>query len=152
LAQITDKKAKLADEWVVSNMEHGKYKELQLSLNKEEMRLKSLRANIHPSRFTELEGVNETLRYLENQFHDSPRATKDNGGGLKLLEKIKPKIMIAGLKDIDSIECVTPLLLIRQVLKRLQVNFVVFKDRIEIRCQIPYESYKSINAIMTLGL
>jgi len=44
LAQITNKKAKLADEWVVSNMAPEKYKELQFNLNKEEMRLKSLRA------------------------------------------------------------------------------------------------------------
>jgi hypothetical protein len=44
-------------------MEPGKYKELQLSLNDEEMRLKSLRANTHPSRLTELESVNETLQY-----------------------------------------------------------------------------------------
>jgi type III secretion system FlhB-like substrate exporter len=60
--------------------------------------------------------------------------------------------MIAGLEDIDAIECVTSLLLRRQVLNRLQVNLVVFKDRNEIRCQIPYETYKSINAIITLGL
>ena len=61
LAQMKDQKAKLADEWVFSNMDPDKYKELQSNLNKKEIRLKSLRANIHPSRLIELESVNETL-------------------------------------------------------------------------------------------
>ena len=77
---------------------------------------------------------------------------KDNGGGLKLLEKFKPKIKIDGFEDIASIESTTSPGLKRQVLNKLQVRLVVFSDRIEIRCQIPYESYKSINIIMTLGL
>ena len=61
LAQIIDKKAKLPDEWVLSNTNPDKYKELQSYLNKEEMRLKPLRANIHPARLIELESVKETL-------------------------------------------------------------------------------------------
>ena len=61
LAQIIDKKAKLPDEWVLSNTNPDKYKELQSYLNKEEMRLKPFRANIHPARLIELESVKETL-------------------------------------------------------------------------------------------
>jgi site-specific DNA recombinase len=152
LAQIIDKKAKLADEWVVSNMEPEKYKELQSSLNKEEMRLKSLRANIHPSRLTELESVNETLQYWHNQFQEAPVATEDHGGGLKLLEKTKPLIKIYGFEDIDQIENITSLTLKRQILNKLQVKLAAFDDHVEIKCQIPYETYKSIDVIMTIGL
>jgi hypothetical protein len=78
--------------------------------------------------------------------------TGDQGGGLKLLEKTKPKIKIAGFEDIGVAECSTSVALKRQVLNKLQVNLVAFKDRIEIRCQIPYETFKSINAIMTTAL
>ena len=152
LVQISNKKARLADQWVLSNMNPEKYKELQFNLNKEEMRLKSLRANIDPSRLIELESVNEILRYWENQFQYDPAATNDNGGGLRLLEKIKPKIGIAGFEGIGSIECITSLALKRRILDELQVKLVVFYDRIKIRCQIPYETYKSISVIMTMGL
>jgi hypothetical protein len=38
----------------------------------------------------------------------------------------------------------------RQILDNLQVNSEVFENSIESRCQIPYETYKSINVIMTI--
>jgi site-specific DNA recombinase len=152
LAQIADKKARLADEFVLNNMALEKLRELQSYLNKEEMRLKSLRSNIHPARLIELQNVNETLQYWQNLFQEDSAATNNTGGGLRLLEKIKPKIGIADFEDTGSIECITSLTLKRQVLDKLQVKLVVFDDRIEIRCQIPYDTYKSINAIMTIGL
>jgi hypothetical protein len=54
LLDLTDKKARLADQWVITNMDPEKYRKLQSNLNKEETRLKSLRANMDPSRLTEL--------------------------------------------------------------------------------------------------
>jgi predicted nuclease with TOPRIM domain len=50
LADITDKKARLDDQWVITNMDPEKYKRLQSNLNKEETRLKSLKATMDPSR------------------------------------------------------------------------------------------------------
>ena len=152
LAQITNKKAKLADEWVVSNMAPEKYKELQFNLNKEEMRLKSLRANIHPARLIEFENANETLQYWQNQFESETFIAGNGHGGVKLLEKTKPRIMIYGFEKIDPIENITSLISKRQILDKLQLKLVVFDDRIEIRCQIPIESDKSIRVIMTIGL
>jgi site-specific DNA recombinase len=152
LGQITDKKAKLADEWVISNMAPEKYKELQFNLNKEEMRLKSLRANIHPSRLIELENVNETLRYWQDQFDSEVSTARDIRGGVKLLEKTKPGIKIYGFEDIDPIETLTSLSAKRQILDQLDVKLVAFSDRIEIKCRIPVEADKSANVIMTLGL
>jgi site-specific DNA recombinase len=152
LADITDKKAKLADDWVVSNMDPDKYKKLQFDLKKEEIRLKSLKANMDPTRLVELENINKTLQYWEYQFQSSTLPSGDNGGGIKLLEKIKPEIKIYGFEDIDPIETITSLALKRQILDRLQVNLVIFNDRIEIRCQIPMEPDKSTNVILNLEL
>ena len=152
LAQIRDKKTKLADEWVVSNMDPDKYKELQFTLNKEEMRLKSVRANMDSSRFTELESITETLEYWQTQFQSPAWASQDNGGGLKLLEKTKPVIMIYGFEDTDLTESLMTPTLQRQILDTLQVKLVVFNDRIEVKCQIPIEPNKSANIILSLGL
>jgi hypothetical protein len=52
-------------------MDPEKYKKLQSNLNKEETRLKSLRANMDPSRLAELESINATLLYWQNQFQPS---------------------------------------------------------------------------------
>jgi hypothetical protein len=78
--------------------------------------------------------------------------TEDNGGGVKILEQTKPTCKIYGFDDIEPMESITSQTAKRQLLDRLQVNLVVFKDLIEIRCKIPYETYKSINVVMTTGL
>jgi hypothetical protein len=152
LARIADKKARLADAWVLTNMDPDKYKKLQSNLSKEEIRLKSLRADIDPSRLTELESVRETLEYWQNQFQSAAWATEDSGGGLKLLEKTKPAIRIAGLEGIGPMDCTTSPAIKRQIMNKLQVKLVVFHDRIEIRCQIPFETDRSVSVILTLGL
>ena len=152
LAQITDKKARLADEWVLNNMDPDRFKELQSDLNKEEIRLKSIRANMDPSRLAELESVNEMLKYWQNQTQSPAWATEDNGGGLKLLERIKPAIKIPGFEDTAPIESMASTTLRRQIIDKLRVNIVVFIDRIEINCKIPIETDKFFNVILTIRL
>jgi type III secretion system FlhB-like substrate exporter len=105
-----------------------------------------------PSRLAELESVNETLQYWQTQFQDAPASSEINGGGLKLLEKTRPAIKISGLEDIALVESTMSRALKRQIMNKLQVRLVAFNDHIEIKCRIPYESYKSIAVIMTIGL
>ena len=152
LAQISIQKAKLADEWVVSNMDPDKYRELQFTLNKEEMRLKSIRANMEPARIVELESITQTLEYWQTQFQSPDCSTESDHGGLKLLEKTKPAIKIYGFEDINLTESLTSPTLQRQILDKIQVKLVVFNDRIEVKCQIPIEPNKSANIILSLGL
>jgi site-specific DNA recombinase len=147
LIDITNKKAKLADEWIISNMDPDKYKELQTSLNKEEIRLKSLRANMDSSQLAELESASEVLKYWQDQFCPT---IADNGNGIKVLENTKPTIKLVGLEDIDIITRTTPPATQRQIMDRLQTKIVVFHDCIEIRCQLLFESNKSINVTLTI--
>ena len=140
------------DEWVITNMDPEKYKRLQSNLNKEETRLKSIRANMDPSRLSELEGINETLKLWHNRFPAVASSTEDNGGGVKILEQTKPTCKIYGFEDIELIESITSQTAKRQILDRLQLKLVVFSDRIEIRCEIPIEPDKSISVILPLGL
>jgi hypothetical protein len=133
-------------------MDPEKYKRLQSNLNKEETRLKSLKATMDPSRLVELESINETLRYWHNQFQPAAAAAEGNTGGVEILEQTKPAIRIYGFEGIDTTEAITSLTLKRQILDKLQVNLVVFNDRIEIRCQIPIDLGKSTNLILNLEL
>jgi len=152
LVDITDKKARLADQWVITNMDPEKYKRLQSNLNKEETRLKSLRANMDPSRLAELESINATLQYWHDQFQSAAVAAEGNGGGVEILKQTKPAIRIYGFENVESIESITSTTAKREIMDRLRVNLVVFNDRIEIRCQIPLEQNESINVILNLEL
>jgi hypothetical protein len=105
-----------------------------------------------PSRLSELEGINETLKLWHNRFPAVASVTEDNGGGVKILEQTKPTCKIYGFDDIEPMENITSQTAKRQLLDRLQVNLVVFKDLIEIRCKIPIESDKSTNLILNLEL
>jgi site-specific DNA recombinase len=147
LIDITNKKAKLADEWIITNMDPDKYKELQAGLNKEEIRLKSLRANMDSSQLAELEGANEVLMYWQDQLKP---ISIDSNSGIKVLEKIKPTIKLVGLEDIDITDSNASSATQRQIMCRLQTKIVVFHDCIEIRCQLPLESNRSINVTLTI--
>jgi hypothetical protein len=133
-------------------MDPEKYRRLQSNLNKEETRLKSLRANMDPSRLTELESINATLQWWPNQLESSAVTAEGNSGGVIISEKTKPAIKVYGFEDIEPIENITSLAAIREIMDRLRVNLVVFNDRIEIRCQIPMEPEKYINVILNLDL
>jgi len=152
LADITDKKTRLADEWVITNMDPEKYKKLQFNLKREEIRLKSVKATMDPSRLIELESINETLHYWHSRFQDTINVSAGNGGRINILEETKPAIKIYGFENIDLTGDNPSLTLKREILDKLQVNLVVFNDQIEIRCQIPIEASKSTHVILTLGL
>jgi len=151
LVDITDKKARLADQWVITNMDPEKYKRLQSNLNKEETRLKSLRANMDPSRLAELESINATLQYWHDQFQSTAVAAEGNSGGSNILEKTKLPIKVYGFEDIEHIVSTTSLSAKRQILDKLDLKLVVFDNRIEIKCQIPFEANRSANVILTLN-
>jgi hypothetical protein len=53
-----------------------------------------------PSRLTELESINATLQYWQNQFQSETKAAEGNGSGVSILEKTKPAIKIYGFEDI----------------------------------------------------
>jgi len=152
LVDITDKKARLADQWVITNMDPEKYKKLQSNLNKEETRLKSLRANMDPSRLAELESINVTLQYWHDQFQSVSLAADGIGAGINVLEQTKPAIKVYGFEDIEPIESITSITAKREIMNRLRVNLVVFNDHIEIRCQIPMEAERSVNVILNLEI
>ena len=57
LVQIAEQKMRLADVWVVSNVNAERLHELRQSLEKEETRLASIRAAIDPAQIQELEST-----------------------------------------------------------------------------------------------
>ena len=120
---------------------------MQSNLNKEEIRLKSLRANINPTQFAELESANVVLKHWQDQFQ---RVATNNDSGISVLQNPKPAIKIVGLEDIELTQYMKSPILKRQVMNRLQTKIVVFHDCVEIRRQLTFESNKSINVNLTI--
>jgi hypothetical protein len=96
--------------------------------------------------------LSRTLQYWHDQFQYATVAVEGSSGGAYILEKTKPVIKIYGFEDTESIENIMSITERRQILDKLQVNLVVFNNRIEIRCQIPIAPEKSVNAILNLEM
>jgi len=124
LLQIAKKKAKLADDWVQTNMDAEKFKELQQSLNKEEVRLKSIRNEIDPAQIQELESTRGLLCFWQKRLVDDPHKTV---------------LTLVGLEDKNTSNIMHFPADRRGWLDLLQVRLVVFLDRIEIKAVYPIQ-------------
>lgn len=136
LAQIGQKKARLADSWVVDNMNEERFRELQQSLDKEEARLKSIRNEIDPAQIAELESTRGSLSFWQAQMQTLAWNCEDEneeGKMVKVLEtphKNTLKIVELGDQDIGKIIGFPTTR--RELLDKLQVHVVVFNDIIKV--------------------
>jgi predicted nucleic acid-binding Zn-ribbon protein len=68
LHEIAVQKARLADDCVVRHMNNDKFKELKDNLDREEIRIRALKAKIDPSQKADLESTRGVLRFWEDQI------------------------------------------------------------------------------------
>jgi site-specific DNA recombinase len=139
ISQIVKKKAKLADEWVKTNMDAEKYNAMQQSLDKEEARLKSIRTEIDPAQIEELEITRGMLRFWGSQLNSMAWNTENEDGSMvQVMEKphkMALKILDIDDKDLSKITAFPATK--RELLDKLQVRLVVFEDRIEVNAIFP---------------
>ena len=139
LIEIADRKSRLADEFVVKNMNPQKFKQLQSDLDKEEVRLRSLRSNIDPEQLTELETTQSMLRHWESQLNAMAwNTTNEDGSMVKLVEQPhKLMLNIIGLGDKELTNTLGFPATKRELLDKLQVKVIVFPDRAEVKAVFP---------------
>ncbi len=130
LVEMGKKKAKLADKWVMTNMDVGKYKELQQALNQEESRLMSIRNEIDPAQIEELETTRGMLMFWQNQLKAMAwNIENEDGSMVKLVEQPhKLTLSIIGLEDKELTNTIGFPATKRELLDRLQVRLMVFND------------------------
>lgn len=135
LVEITKKKARLADSWVVENMNAEKFRELQQSLDQEEARLRSIRNEIDPAQIAELESTRGMLRFWKCQLQSMAWNTENEDGSMIRLvdEPHKTVLQIAEFEDQDVSRVMGFPATKREILDKLQAQVVVFHDRIEIK-------------------
>jgi len=124
LSQIAEQKSRLANGFVMLNMNAAKYQELQKSLDVEEARLKGIRNEIDPAQLEELERTREELRSLEEELQKMAWNTEKEDGrmdrSVNSPHKVFQQLVISKY---------TP----REWLEKLQMRLMVYHDRIEIK-------------------
>ena len=141
LAEIAEKKDKLANSWVVENMNAERFRELQQSLDQEEARLRSIHNELDPSQIAELESTRGVLRFWKSQLQSMAWDTEDEDGSkIRVMDKPhKTALRIAGFEDQNISKLMGFPATKRQLLDKLQVRVVVFHDRIEVKAIFPIE-------------
>ncbi len=141
LAEIAGQKAKLADDWIIRYMNNDRFKELKENLDKEETRIRSLKAEIDPAQIAELESTRGVLRFWESQIEEMARNTENEDGSMMRSydgphEKALTLIGFGNKTLSDTMGFPTSK---RDLFNKLQMRLVVFNDRIEINGLFPIE-------------
>jgi hypothetical protein len=141
LAEIAGQKARLADDWVVRHINNDKVKELRDSLDKEEARIKALRAESDPSQIAELESTKGVLRFWEDQPKSMAWNTENEDGSMiRLVDKPHQVVLkVVGFEDRKLSDTLGFPTSKRQLLDKLQVKLVIFNDRIEVNGLFPIQ-------------
>jgi len=139
LSEISEQKARLADDWVTQHMGVSRFKELQQSLDKEETRLRSIRSNIDPAQIEELEQTQGMLCFWDRQLQSMAwNLETEDGQMVRTVDKPHQMILkILGLDSVDMTKVFQFPSTKRELLDKLQVRVVVFPDRSDINAALP---------------
>ena len=85
LADIAEQKARLAEDWIMRNLNKEKFKELKDTLDREEARMKALRAEIDPAQIEELKSTRGMLNFWEGQIKSMVWNTENEDGTMARL-------------------------------------------------------------------
>ena len=139
LIEIAGQKSRLANEFVVKNMDPDKFNQLHSDLDKEEARLRSLHSNIDPEQLTELEITQSMLRFWKSQIDAMAWNTENEDGSMvKLVEQPHKLVLnIVGLGDKRLTNIFGFPADEREILDKLQVKVIAFPDRAEVKAVFP---------------
>jgi site-specific DNA recombinase len=139
LLEIQERKARLMEDYVVRNMDPGKFKEYQRSLQEEEDRLTSMQAEVDPAQIEELQKTKGLLEFWQTQIDAMAWNTEDEDGQrVRIVDMPHLNVLrIVGLDDKDmNLDFPTTR---RQLLDLLQTRLTVFEDRVEVKAIFPIE-------------
>ncbi len=141
LAEIAEQKARLAEDWIMRHMNGERFKELKDSLDREESRMKALRAEIDPAQLEELENTRGMLNFWEDQIRAMAWNTENEDGTMVRLVDgpHQAALKLVGFDDVDLSKSVGFPTSRRQLLDKLQVRLSVFDDRVEVKSLFPVE-------------
>ena len=162
LVEIRNKKARLAEEWVISAISKEKVAKSKAELEAEEARLSAIRQEIDPAQIDELENTKSWLSFWQNRKHELDlRLNLIAEGATDEVEQqnhqaSKVAAVLLGMADIDNDnlrdEIGSPTTK-RQLFDYLQLEIIPFSDRIDIKAALPIKSidFQDYNPDCTSG-
>ncbi|HEY41530.1 MAG TPA: recombinase family protein [Dehalococcoidia bacterium] len=141
LAEIAEKKRRLAEDWVVGSLPKDKANAIKANLDIEEIRLKSIKDEIDPAQLEELETTRYWLQFWAGRRHDLDlRLNLIMGNQTEKGQAAEVAKVITGMADIEDAslrdEVGSPATK-RQLLDYLQCAVIPYPDRIEIKAFLP---------------
>jgi hypothetical protein len=149
LSEIRNKKARLAEDWVVNALSKEKVAKSKGELEAEEARLSAIRQEIDPAQIAELENTKSWLSFWQNRKHELDlRLNLIAEGATDEVEQqnrqaSKVAAVLLGMADIDNDnlrdETGSPTTK-RQLFDYLQLEVIPFSDRIDIKAALTIKS------------
>jgi hypothetical protein len=141
LAEIAAQKSKLADDWVIHHMNNDRFKELKDNLDREESRIRAMKAEIDPAQIADLESTMGVLRFWEAQIKSMAWNTENEDGSMFRLvnQPHQVALKVVGFEDKELGKTLGFPTSKRELLDKLQVKLVVLNDRIEVKGLFPIQ-------------
>jgi len=157
LKEINAMKSRLADKFIIDNMDSEKYKAAQQNLEKEEARLIVLRKDVDPDQLAELELTRGMLKFWQNQVTEMKKNLEEPDEDKRIMFKMtdEPHKNVLKLLDIgngelsDNMQFPTTQ---RELFDKLQLRLVVFKDKIEVKAVFPMPDIQNQECTFTRDL
>ncbi len=141
LAEIAEQKARLADDWIMRHLNSERFTEHKDNLDREEVRLKSLRAQIDPAQIQELEQTRSMLNFWESQIKAMAWNTENEDGSMARTVERPHKIALklVGFDEPELSQTMGFPASRRQLLDKLRVKLTVFDEKVEVKAFFPIE-------------
>jgi site-specific DNA recombinase len=157
LKEINAMKSRLADKFIIDNMDAVKYKIAQQNLEKEEVRLIALRRETDPNQLAELESTRGLLRFWQNQVNSmawnlEDGTVEDKSVMVRTMDAPHATVLkllgigdghLSGIMQFPTTQ--------RELFDKLQLRLVVFKDKIEVKAVFPMPDIKNQECTFTIG-
>jgi site-specific DNA recombinase len=155
LKEINEMKSRLADKFIIDNMDTDKYKVAQQNLEKEEARLITLRREADPNELGELESTRGYLKFWQNQVTEMKKNLEEPDEDKRVMFKMtdEPHKKVRKLLDIgdnDLSERMQFPTTQRELFDKLQLRLIVFKDQIEVKAVFPMPDIARQECTLTL--
>jgi hypothetical protein len=148
-------KSRLADKFIIDNMDAAKYKVAQQNLEKEEARLLSLRKDVDPNQLAELESTRGLLKFWQNQVNSmawnlEDPAIEDKSVMVRTMDEPHNTVLkLLGIGDSELSDRMQFPTTQRELFDKLQLRLVVFKDKIEVKALFPMPDIKNQECTFT---
>jgi site-specific DNA recombinase len=145
LSKLAENKRRLAEGWVAGTLGQEWVEAERLKIEKEENRLRDLRAEVDPDQLKELDRTRSILRFWQKRLVAMSWNLEDEKGEVERSVEEPHKIVstLVNFEDSEISKIMHFPSTKREMLDHLQVRLIVYVDRVEVKAVFPIEPVDS---------